>query len=116
MKTMKRESAYPAPTIRTTLIALASRYGDDWQAIYDTVKAKVWTPSRKEVYDLNEKEVSYLCEGDAIIAIGDEDYPDCFKRLRKPPFVVFVKDGRVSTVPFSKQPGLRPWGDPEAQA
>ena len=69
---------------RDILGCLAYKYNGDWDLIYETIKDK------KKISDESIDEFN-KANKDNFITIIDENYPDSFKNLRHPPFVLFYK-------------------------
>lgn len=70
---------------RDILAHLAIKYGNEWKRIYQAIQ-------EKELIEKDElgESLSTL-EGD-FITIIDEDYPDAFKVIPMPPFVIFLSE------------------------
>lgn len=108
-KNMKSKSKSKGETklaARDLMIAIAVKHGGDWDKMFRTIENRDWFPDVCDIKGIVAKEQSYLYSGKrgAILTIMDEDYPEILRAtLAKPPFVLFIKDGRVSTVPFSQQ-------------
>ena len=69
---------------RDILVYLSLKYQGDWNAIYQAIK-------NKELVD--EVEVQKQVSGikNDYTTIIDDDYPEVFKKIYKPPFVIFYK-------------------------
>ena len=80
--------------MKEILIYLSIKYKGDWQMVYDAI-------SNKEKVDLKEveKKVSNLnCK---CLTILDENYPEEFKKIPKPPFVIYYR-GDISLLEDNK--------------
>lgn len=101
-KNMKSKVATAA---RDLMIAIAVKHGGDWDKIYKTIETQGWFPDEDELKEIVATEQNYLHSGrGTILTVMDRDYPKILlTTLAKPPFVLFIKDGRASTVPFSQQ-------------
>lgn len=69
---------------REILIGLHVKNNGDWNKVYDDLRNKNYPDN------LETDEVMDLVESDRVITILDEDYPDKFKHIYKPPFVIVV--------------------------
>lgn len=88
------------------LIGLAVKHGGDWERIASAVAKHEWKPSECELRAIVGGEYKHLSRDRSdgcIITICDDGYPEALRGMSKPPFVLFAKDGRVSTIPFSLQ-------------
>lgn len=63
--------------LKEAILAYAIKYQGEWSLIAKAIK-------RKEPYQVAQIENKY-------ITIMDPEYPDCFKRLRYPPWILFYK-------------------------
>ena len=90
---------------RDLMIGLAVKCGGDWIKIYRTIEDRSWMPETEDLKAILDTEKNYLFSDKRgmILTLLDPGYPDALKELARPPFVLFVKDGRISTVPFSQQ-------------
>lgn len=70
---------------RDILAHLAIKYSNNWKAVYQAIKAK-------ELIEQDELGESLsMLEGD-FITIIDEDYPEEFKEVGMPPFIIFLSE------------------------
>lgn len=77
----KKESRLNA---RTMLAALYVMHGHDWGKMYRAVK-------KKEMHSHAEFFAAAAQIGGEYIALTDEDYPEQFKKVAMPPFIVLFK-------------------------
>ena len=70
---------YMRTKMRESILSYAIRYNGDWTKIANAIRDK-------EPYVVSHCEYSY-------VTIVDEEYPDCFKHLRYPPWILFF-DGK----------------------
>lgn len=106
-KNMKSKNKDKATTVaRDLMIAIAVKHGGDWDKMFRTIENRDWFPDEDDIKEIVATEQNYLYSGrrGTILTVMDPDYPKILlATLAKPPFVLFIKDGRVSTVPFSQQ-------------
>jgi DNA processing protein len=74
------------------MIYLAAKYNGDWNKIYEAIKNKEYVDQNEVLSTVKEVESNVNC-----LTIIDEDYPDEFKQIYKPPFVIFYK-GKISLI------------------
>ena len=67
---------------REILIALSVKYHNEWDKMYKAFM-------EKEYPEITE-EIEMLAEDDNIITILDEQYPQQWKQIYKPPLVIFA--------------------------
>lgn len=71
---------------RILLLNLVTKFGGDWQKIYDIIKDKISIDYKEEM------EIPYTGK---FVSIMDKDYPTQFRRMHKPPFGFFY-EGNLS--------------------
>lgn len=69
------------------LLALARKYKNDWEKIYNALQAK------EDINDLDFLEI----DNEQAITILDEEYPSVLKSMFKPPFVIYY-NGDLSAI------------------
>lgn len=88
---------------RNLLIYLSLKYDGDWKSIYYAIERQEDVdPDEVDAVALHaEKELqSQAHKAGAIMTCIDADYPDWLKQHACPPFVLYLKDGECTTVPF----------------
>ena len=75
---------------REIIISLAIKFSGNWDAIYEALESKE-TPEVDELKALLESN-PHKC-----LTCLDEDYPECLRRVFKPPFVLFY-EGDISLI------------------
>jgi hypothetical protein len=76
---------------RDILIYLAIKYQNNWDAIYKAVK-------EKEIIEEEDLKPALDKIKGEVITIIDEDYPEEFKKVNKPPFVLFLSEEDRKTI------------------
>lgn len=71
---------------RDIMIYLATKYNGDWNRIYDAIKNKEAIDKDKVLDTVKSVEEHVKC-----VTIIDAAYPDEYKQVYKPPFVLFYK-------------------------
>lgn len=98
--------------MRRILIYFAIKYRGNFIDIYNAIK-------NRELMDeetLSEKEKEELenaVESNSVITILDENYPDYFKHVEKPPFVLFLETESDTSMDILKNRGVAVLGDDE---
>lgn len=77
---------------REIMIYLAAKYNGDWNRIYEAIKNKEHVNEIDVLSTVKDVESNVKC-----LTIIDEEYPDEFKQIYKPPFVIFYK-GNISLI------------------
>lgn len=77
---------------RDIMIYLATKYNGDWNRIYQAIKEKEHVNEMDVLSTVKEVEANVDC-----LTIIDENYPDEFKQIYKPPFVIFYK-GKINLI------------------
>lgn len=102
MQNTERPSSTPL-TSRQTLIALSVSNSGDWDAIYKTIVEKKLM-DKKYIIETAKRLEDYAEKiNGRIIVMTDSDYPCAFTTLEKPPFVIYIANGVVSTIPFDNK-------------
>lgn len=78
------------PTMRDILVYFAKKYKDDWDEIMNALATK------EKVSTLDLEEVLGELKDIKVITIIDEDYPQQYKSVHKPPFVIWISSGIVN--------------------
>jgi DNA processing protein len=68
--------------VRDVLLTLSVSNGGDWTGIYKDIKAK------RPISD-EESKLCYQNTKANFVTICDSDYPECFKRISNPPFLLY---------------------------
>lgn len=79
--------------MREILVFFVKKYKDQWEKVYSAIceKERVSPEEAFKVADeLAERNISY-------ITMVDEDYPNQYKSIYKPPFVIFEQNGKTTT-------------------